>query len=191
MIVLGIDPDTKTTGLGLLNDGKPIYAHLIEVPDRKAKVNVRILRMVDAVESFLSNFRVEQPEGAAIEKIVIEGQRHRPGSKVRPQDLIHLAQVAGAIAGVCSALWPGVQIVMPEPTAWKGSVKKDVFTRRILKDLGLELSEKGGLQFADAKVTVRLPGTTKLKKSDSSHPIDGLGLALWGYRNTSLREMSR
>gem|GEM_PF-2552943 len=187
MIVLGIDPDTKTTGVGLVNAGSPIYAQLVTVPNKTAKVNVRILQMIDQMESFLSNFRVEQPEGASIAKIVVEGQRFRPGSPVRPQDLIHLAQVAGSIAGICRALWPGVEIVMPEPTDWKGSIKKATFTRRILKDLGLTIGADGGLVFVGSPIKLRLPGTTKLSKTDSSHPIDGLGMALWGYRMMPLR----
>lgn len=191
MIVLGIDPDTTHTGVGLIKDGRAIYAKLVEVPNRKAKVRERILRMIDAVDEFLADFRINHPEGTQIGKIVVEGQRHRTNGKARAQDMIHLAQVAGAIAGSCRSYWPGIEIEIPEPQEWKGSVKKAIFTRRVLKDLGLELSPRGGIQYTGSKTVVRVPGTTKLAEKDSSHPIDGLGLAHWGYLRTPLRSLRR
>jgi hypothetical protein len=188
MIVLGIDPDTKTTGLGLLNDGRPIYAKLVAVAKRTEKIDQRKLSMINALTDFLTDFRIDQPEASQIERIVIEGQRHRPGSPVRPQDLIHLGQVAGALVGICRTLWPGVEILMPEPSDWKGSIRKDIFTRRILSNLDLELDERGGLAYKGSKPQVRVPGTPGLSKRDSSHPIDGLGLAHWGYLRLPLRQ---
>lgn len=189
MIVLGIDPDTKTTGIGLLNDGRPIHARLIEVPKRRAPVGERILQMIDRLDDVLSDLRIDLPEGQHVERIIVEGQRHRPGSPVRAQDLIHLAQVAGIAAGLCRVLWPGREIVMPEPSDWKGSVRKDAFTRRILRDLELEHAPNGGLRYRGG--TVRVPGTPSLKKADATHVIDGLGLALWGWRTAPRIRSSR
>ncbi len=63
----------------------------------------------------------------------IESQRWRPRSKVDPQDLIHLAQVAGMCLGMVLAFRPDVRILLPEPSDWKSSVPKDIFTARLRK----------------------------------------------------------
>lgn len=178
MIVLGFDPDTKTTGLGLTDGDRPIYAKLIAVPNRKAAMHTRRMAMVQAIYSQVAEFRDSHPDAQRVELIVIEGQRIRTYERVRPQDIVHLGQIAGAIAGVCRALWPGVAIAMPEPGDWKQSIRKDIFTRRLLKWMHLEHDERGGLRYVGGKV--RVPGTPGLNETDSSHVIDALGLARWG-----------
>jgi len=177
MIVLGFDPDTKTTGFAMMRDKTPLHARLLAVPNRREPIATRRLKMVEVLSDFLSDFRIENPDAMHVDRIVVEGQRIRAGGRARPQDIVHLAQMAGAIVGACRMLWPQVEILVPEPQDWKGTVRKDVFTRRILRNLMLE-HQTGGLYYAGGHV--RVPGTVNLKQADVTHVVDALGLALWG-----------
>lgn len=184
--ILGIDPDTKTVGIGVVSsEGESSwasYAHLLAVKNRKAPVRKRILELIHSTPETLKRLRMEVTELSCLDAIVVEGQRHRPHTAARAQDLIHLAQVAGILIGTCRELWPSAQIFFPEPAEWKGTIKKAVFTKRVLENLNLTHSTSTGLCFVGGNL--RVPGTTKITKADSSHVIDGLGLANWGIKKT-------
>jgi hypothetical protein len=180
MIVFGFDPGTKTAGFGVLNDGRPVHAHLFKAEKLRAKLDVRRLDIIQQVSDYLSDYRVEAPEAMDVERIIIESQTYRTGSPVRAQDLIHVGHLTGAMAGICRLLWPHVEIVIVRPEDWKASVPKAVMTKRILKDLGLAYDPRGGLSYVDG--TVRVPGSTTANKKDAGDVIDALGLAKWGYR---------
>lgn len=183
MIVLAVDPDTTTIGFAILRDAVPIRAALVEVK-AGGKVNDRKLRVMEAFDAEITRLQTvyELPELTRVDRIVVEGQRHRVGSKVRPQDLLNLAQVAGFCAGALLSRWPSAQLVIPEPAEWKGTIKKERFTQRILSDFGLAVTPEG-LMFVGS--TLRLPGTQGLRPSKATHVIDALGLAKWGYRTAS------
>lgn len=178
MIVLGIDPDTKTAGIGIAQDGKPIYGSLVAVKNARDPVARRINQMIDLLAQELTKVRMGDPEPVQIDKIVVEGQTHRTGSRVRPQDLIHLAQVAGMAVGICKELWPTIEIIIPPPADWKGSIPKAVFTKKLLRWLNITYDPRGGLRYRDGKV--RVPGTYTLPKAKATHVIDALGMARWG-----------
>lgn len=179
MIVLAVDPDTTTIGWALTRDRVPVRAGLVEVPAR-TKVAQRKLDVMRAFERELSRLRTSDiPEFTSVDRIVVEGQRHRVGSKVRPQDLINLAQVAGFCAGVLQSLYPSAELVIPEPADWKGTVKKEAFTKRILADYDLVVTAEG---LCYSKSTCRVPGTQGLRKAKATHVIDALGMARWGWR---------
>lgn len=180
MIALGIDPDTTTTGFGLLRDGRAIYGGIIEVPKGKGKAAGRLLAMVDKAAKVLGELRLDNQDFQHVDVIVIEGQVHYPRSKVRPNDLIALGRVAGALLAVTMELWPMARIELPEPRDWKGTVPKGVFTKRILKNLELAHDPRGGLCYVPTEVGLRLPGTIGMTKTNAGHCIDALGLARWG-----------
>jgi hypothetical protein len=83
-----------------------------------------------------------------------------------------MAMTAAAMA------YPTATILCPLPTKWKGNMDKGAFTKKSLRELGLELTARG-LQFADS--TARLPGTISLSKRRASHVIDALALARWSW----------
>lgn len=177
MIALGIDPDTKNTGLAIvrafpMGTFKVIYVATAPV---KASLPVqdRIRLMGLAIEEALMKFPcdvgVGEPLIDLVTRIAVEGQRVYPQGKVRPQDLIHLAQVAGMAAAIAQQDFRlgSVCLWIPEPVQWKGSVEKKVMQRRILARV--DLTEKlEGVEGA--------AGMTKVQKG---HVIDAIGLAMW------------
>lgn len=166
MIALGIDPDTKNTGIAIVScDAVPevIYFATVKVK-ASLPVETRILHLSRAIAMQLRDL----PYGIPVEHIVVEGQRVYPRSKVRPQDLIHLAQVAGLAAAHAQQAYPLATLCIPEPRVWKGTVEKGAMQRRILKRVGLTDSLEG------------VDGVEKMTKTQRGHVVDAIGLALWG-----------
>jgi hypothetical protein len=182
LTILGIDPDTKTTGVGIVRGGRPVYGTLIEVPDRRAKIDKRRLTMADRVALWFANARLLLEEARSVDIVIVEGQRiytPKPGEKgPRPADILHLGQVAGMALGCARMAYPVAELQCPLPAKWKGTMKKAAFTKKALKELGLEVTDRG-LVFAGSKA--RVPGTVGLDPKDATHTIDALALAHWAY----------
>lgn len=178
MNILGIDPDTKTTGLGIVVDGRPRYGQLIAVPKRGAKWVTRRPLMVAALNEAISMLCYNTPDAEHIDIIVVEGQFIYTDGKARPNDILHLAQMAGAAMAAARAAYPTATLLVPLPVDWKGSVRKDIFTKALLQKLQLNPTSRG-LEFSGS--TARLPGTVKLPAKDATHVIDALGLARWAH----------
>ncbi len=184
MKILGIDPDTKNTGLAGVEfeewdhvssrNGASVVTsqvctkmEVIWVAVAKAKLSLpvadRILVIADQLAYILNNC-------PSVKAAVIEGQVAYPRSRVRPNDLIHLAQVTGAALGVCESndqlfgIMTEPHITVVKPRDWKGTVKKDVHQRRIM-----------------SKVTMDNPTWDLLSPLQQGHVKDAIGLALWGY----------
>lgn len=186
MNILGIDPDTKTTGIGIVTNGRPTHGRLVVVPKRTAKWEVRRPAMVRAINEAMAELRFKTPDAEHIDIIVVESQFIYPpkgaekGTK-RPNDILHLAQIAGAALAAAIDNYPTATVLVPLPVEWKGTTRKDAFTASLLKKLGLEPTARG-LEFVSS--TARLPGTTKLAPKDATHVIDALGLARWAHMRT-------
>jgi Holliday junction resolvasome RuvABC endonuclease subunit len=184
--ILGIDPDTKTTGLGIISNGLPTHGRLVVVPKRTAKWEVRRPAMVRAINEAMAELRFKTPDARSIDIIVVESQFIYPpkgadkGTK-RPNDILHLAQIAGAALSAAIENYPTASILVPLPAEWKGTARKDAFTTALLKKLKLQPTARG-LEFVGS--TARLPGTTKLAEKDATHVIDALGLARWAHMRT-------
>jgi len=188
MNILGIDPDTKTTGLGVVVSGRPVHGKLVCVPKRTAKWEVRRPLMVRALNEAMSELRFKTPDAERIDIIVVESQFIYPpkgASKgtLRPNDILHLAQIAGAALAAAMEAYPTASVLVPTPKEWKGSTKKEAFTDALLKKLGLTPTARG-LEFTGSPQKVRLPGTTSLSPKDATHVIDALGLARWAHMRT-------
>ena len=186
MNILGIDPDTKTTGIGIIANGRPTHGRLVVVPKRNAKWELRRPAMVRALNEALAGLRFKASDAERVDIIVVESQFIYPpkgkekGTK-RPNDILHLAQIAGAALSAAIDAYPTASVLMPTPVEWKGTARKDSFTTTLLKKLGLEPTARG-LEFIGS--TARLPGTTKLAPTDATHVIDALGLARWAHMRT-------
>jgi hypothetical protein len=197
MIALGIDPDLHCTAWGVVstapNLANPIRAVGIVTVDRK-------LTGTAAVEAMLRQLSIALDEPFClfnIDTVIIEGQNlsGQGGRKhARPQDIIHLAQVAGAAAGIAQAACPlafeGVRI--PSPEVWKGSVPKGAMQGRLYTRLGVPFTFKGGDgdQYAvpdwgqDVGTFHRFAhggkASRKINPGDWKHLGDALLLAVWG-----------
>ena len=183
MISLGLDPDTTHVGFGILasNVGEalfdlhhPVLAGLIDVCDDKAAVEDRIQSLALIVPQVFASLATKfQPN-----IIVIESQRYRTHSKVDAQDLIMLAQAAGICMAAARCVWPRAGMFTPEPADWKGSIPKEVFTRRLISRMklgqGPTIRRRCAITYNGAEISERLPA------SKHTHAIDALGLARWG-----------
>lgn len=188
--ILGIDPDLHDTGLALWSDGRRVARHYtsregLKVQDAEVvltrsrpflaclrAVSVpRTLRGWRAVESMARalppaiSTLLEGYYDVEISLVVVEAQRVYPRSKVRPNDIVRLAAVAGAAAASIGDRRPQPTLRMPEPREWKGQVTKTAHQNRILRRAGLPWDE-----------AIALAGN----KTKAGHAVDALGLALWG-----------
>lgn len=189
MNVLAFDPDTKTTGYAVLARGMLVRAGLIRppLPTRGVDIVTRIMSMVEMIGQHMSELRFKDPDlNGPLDAICIEGQRIYPNSKARPMDILHLAQVAGGILGVCTHLWSSTPTLMPEPADWKGTGGKAAFTKHIMRQDRIEYAKGGGLTWTNQSGLL-VPGTQGLSRKDASHVIDAIGLARWVEADLELR----
>lgn len=168
-ICLGIDPDSKYIALAV-GDAEIIQGVCsFKVPQGR-------MEMIKILPQIIPAFMEEQyglPLWPPI--IIIEGQRIYPQSKVRPNDLIKLAHLAGAAAGVCASLYPGSRILIPEPKDWKGSVPKHIHQARLYKKLGWGYKQTKDYAYPEHPTVGK-----KLLKGEWKHVGDAIGLMQWG-----------
>ncbi|MEM7311343.1 MAG: hypothetical protein AAF682_32050 [Planctomycetota bacterium] len=163
MITIGIDPDTKATGIAVVEDGKVIRVATATVP-AKWDIDKRTRAMVKRLHEVLTELKAHVPH---LDRAVVEGQMVYPRERTRPNDLIPLAQIAGAAEAYIGLLW-NVDVIAPKPRDWKGQVPKDVHQRRILARVGLTNGLDG------------VPGAESMTRTQRGHVVDAVGLALWG-----------
>jgi hypothetical protein len=165
MISLGIDPDTKATGLAVVSIGA--VPKVLYVATAPVKASLSVEKRIRIMNSIISMELGSFPFGIAVERIAVEGQEKYPRDRIRPNDLIHLAQVSGMASAHAQQHYPLATLWIPTPRMWKGQVPKNVHQGRILARLGLteKLEEVEGAQ-----------GMTKTQRG---HVIDAIGLALW------------
>jgi Holliday junction resolvasome RuvABC endonuclease subunit len=173
--VLGIDPDLHHAGVALVDNGKTIVAVRCPCVSANFRGSESVVQMSGAM--FLVLEELFQSYGQP-DVCVVESQESYLGSNVRPQDLIHLGQAAGAAVGIVRACWGKTRIEVPKPKVWKGTIPKDMHQKRILRSVGIpfEIGTK------PTKI-LRLPeidGFAGIKKSNLIHVVDAIGLACWG-----------
>lgn len=152
--ILAIDPGTAATGVCLLEDGKPSKLTVIRVKGSSAEE--RLPRMCREIGDLVrGNWNV-------VDTVAVEWQAIRPTDK-RPNDLLHLMAVVGAVLGHVNL--SAVSLLTPLPVQWKGSIPGDVFTKRIQ-----------ALFPHAADLMVGCP------ESLQHNGYDALGLALWSIR---------
>lgn len=148
--VLGIDPGARSFGWATIDGGRLIRCGLERADDREA-----LARLV-------SRFALPGPKDGAV--AVVELPRVYPQKQWKgdPADLIQVAVTAGQLVQVL-APWCDVQLV--EPHAWKGSVPKDVMTRRI----------RALLDDDERAIVERCGAPSSLRHN----VLDAAGIALW------------
>ena len=181
-IAIGIDPDLHHVGVAVASRSRILALRSISVPNA--------LRGPDAVTVMALALReihdIVSLVNGVVTHIAVEGQTVYPassGKTVRPQDLIRLAQVAGAALAHCTNAIPSpAWIECPEPVLWKGQVPKAIHQVRTLNAYGGEtagwkwvmpkVKQKGIVVMANP-VGIVLPG------AQWTHVLDALGLARW------------
>ena len=150
MRILGIDPGTVRTGLALLENNYLTWATVVTPKGADVKERLRELGLL---------LPRAMRERGGYDRLVIEWQAIRPGDP-RPNDILHLATVLGIVLAHVPA---EVEVLMPLPVEWRGSVPKDVLHKRILAHVP-----------GTGPAVLHLPATKQLDA------IDAAGLAAWG-----------
>jgi hypothetical protein len=179
MVCLGIDPDTRYIALAMCskNEVLAVYScHIKEVQKDDLEPMIKALRHHIIIFMTQLNYDPLWPL-----RIIVEGQRIYPGDKIQPNDLIKLAQIGGAAAGICADLYPTKKIIIPEPRQWKGSVPKAIHQARQFYKLGWGYKKTKTYAYPIS------PNIGKnLKQLEWKHVGDAIGLALWGANLKSL-----
>ena len=165
-MTLGVDADTFNTGMALVinhGSGPEVFWVYSVATDPERGVEWRLVQQVKGIADALR----ELSEWVTPSRVAVETMRHYGHkSKVRPQDLIHLSEVAGAALGAARAVWQDALIWDPKPAVWKGTTSKVVHQRQTLKAVGLTQSLVG------------VNGAEKLTDVQKGHVVDAIGLAL-------------
>ena len=175
MRVLGVDPDLHHAGLALVDDGKTVIAVRCSQVSSDLRGTTSCVEMARAMQEDL--FELFAAYGRP-DVAIVEGQEMYLGSRVRPQDLLHLALAAGMAAGIVRAAWADTRIEVPKPKTWKGDIPKHIHQKRVLRSVGIQF--EGG---SNPVRILRLPetdGFAGIKKPHLIHVIDAIGLAVWG-----------
>lgn len=179
-LVIGIDPDTKSTAVAVATKHKLIEVAVIK-PSKQDEDDSPAVAMARAVALHLPRII----NRLNVNKIVIEGQQIRHGSSSPPADILQLALVAGACVGVAARALGGIlsTILVPIPHDWKGNTPKPINQMRTFRALGLEAEQRSEYCVPlDSPALQRVLGYQDVNTSDWKHLGDAAGLALWGAR---------
>lgn len=176
---IGVDPDTTHIGLAVVGpNGYVLGADLVGCVDAGAVVERRIHDLLTrAVPLVVEDLKVQAS------RICVEGQMRipllqngkiNPRAKVDPQDLIHLAQVAGGCFSALRARYPEARFFFPFPSEWKGTIKKEIFTRRTMHVMKLTSCARTNCLLQDGRVISR-PFPLRMH----THIIDAIALGRW------------
>jgi len=178
--ILGIDPGVAKIGLAVVSGSSRTATDFLWAGVAKGKTNLRTIR---SLWFELAHIKVHY--GTKITGIVIEGQEYYltdQERKSKPEDLIKVAFMAGAAAGICTNAFGSedLPIKCPLPKEWKGNVPKHIKQERILKELNIPVLKhvgRGG-KFPVPKPTMMV--RNNVTDSCWYDILDAAGLALWG-----------
>lgn len=181
-VSMGVDPDIKSMPVAVVvnEDGRLALhrVHMIRVDDS--------LKEDLAVEAMLENIRQEWPLHAVaapytLDVAVIENQRVLE-RKRNHDDMIRLAQVAGAARAACYAR----KKFAPHGQEWRGNAPKNIIQARILSKLGIEyVQQKTGSKPSKKALTElarKVEGVSDVQTSEWLDLVDAIGLACWGLK---------
>lgn len=173
---LGVDPDLHACSWALLGSDLSLHCGVWHVTNK--------LKGADAVAAMIQNIELPLPqvELQNIQIVVVEGQTlvARPGARHRrPDNIIHLAQVAGAAAATLMRQCHCSRLLIPRPAEWKGQVPKDVHQARTYGRLGIQSEQASGyvLPADQAQRDSYAPG---VRRAAWKHIGDAIGLAFHG-----------
>lgn len=162
--VLGIDPDTKTTGWAVASEDRVLSVGIVKSRE-----------MLRATAAFLESFFNKSRSASPVELVVVEGQRIYPYAKQKPNDILKLGQVGGGILGQAIALCPSMKTVMPEPEEWKGQRPKEVHQASVYEHYGIQHSRASGYSYpSGCSKAVAISGYSRLNQGDWKHVGDAI-----------------
>lgn len=170
--VLGFDPDIHHCGWAIVLDFVTIEVGLImqrgpkkDWPKGYKAAEMMCLRVQESLATRF--FRVDAA--------AVEGQHVYMGRAERANDLLLVATVTGAAMATIAGQ-KDVMLDIIEPRDWKGTVRKDIMFKRILRSAGIQYVEDSNpLEIFWGDIW---PDPPKSRR-DQEHAIDALGLALF------------
>lgn len=153
---IGIDPDTKATGIAMIG---PSGVEMVALARAKGRYAVdRLPEMAQSIDEALAPMMAYLGD----KNVAIELMHIRPHER-NPNSIINVQAVAG-MAIASARLRLASSIVTPIPSKWKGTVPKEIHQKRILAGEGLTIDD---------------PIFEGIPKSMRTHVVDGIGLARW------------
>lgn len=178
----GFDPDMRHCGWAVLlteitpgQAARPVYwnAGLIVARNLKLLGDKQVENMIAEIEQFspiatsLTNGQGQYHLGKPlVHRLVIESQEFYSGSNVDVNDLIHLAQVAGALYGRIHSRVEGTPELI-RPRTWKGNKQKQGMHARARRFLESTGQDRG------------FTSLEQVLKKDAQHAMDALCMAVW------------
>jgi len=159
-VIVAIDPGVKVLGWAAFLDS----GALVDCGISRTKARDLSAALAEHVE----NMREFSPAVVALESM-----RYTPGRRTTPQDLIDVQTIG---VGVASALGP---VRLYPPSAWKGSIPKDVHHARTRAALEPEERERLGAILAQCP------------KINRKEILDAVGIGLYHLKRTNRSGGSR
>lgn len=172
--VLGFDPDIHHCGWAIVNNYIPTEVGLICLngPKKDWPGGYEATeQMCIRVQELLST-RFFWSDAAAV-----EGQHVYRGHAERANDLLLVATVTGAAVATLAGQ-KDIRLDIVDPREWKGTVRKDIMFKRILRAANIQFQQEknnGPLEIFWGDIW---PDPPKSRR-DQEHAIDALGLALF------------
>lgn len=140
MLCLGVDPDLHDLAVAAWDDSGPVAAHVVQARRERGVVGGEaVMRMFMALTRPFGSLGI--PDAYAVE--AQELRRGGAARHARPEDIVHLANVAGMAVMRLAATYPGTPCYFPKPAEWKGSVPKAAMQARLYEELGWGYDLKG------------------------------------------------
>ena len=171
MIAVGIDPDTKTTGVATVertDDGelRVLFVGLFRAKGRKTAD--RRIEMAYELEH-LCQYGLKT--GRDIDAIVVEWMKLRPTGEKRPNNIVDLNGISGMCVSAAVRMRPR-HVFTPIPWDWKKNIPKKIHQARVIRRLGLTMD------------LTDVPGAKQVPASMRQHVIDAIGMAVWALEPT-------
>lgn len=152
--VLAVDPGKKKAGIALFVNERLVVADLLRADNTFTLGKIAWMWWSREADRAGLDLKVD--------RLVTEAQEVYPGMKTaNPNDLLPLAYLCGFLHAKIEA----EETLMPRPREWKGSIQKDIFTRRILSRLH--------------KDEIRIVDGVACPKGELHNVVDAVGLGLW------------
>jgi len=168
--VIGIDPGSKCTGVAVVEDDTLIEVAALRLDSKHTSETIR--QLAAPLELLFERLNPDL--------VVVEGQHYHAGGRSPAKDILKLANVAGAIAGI-AATASTAKIAIPPAAEWKGQTPKPMNQARSFAHFGIAYTR--GPSFCWPKgcsKVAQVVGYGSLKKVDWKEVADALGLARFG-----------
>lgn len=155
---LGFDPAVKGVGVAQLGaDGLLVAARFYKTPPwGEEGWTDAVMCSVQTIQGPVSEAWIEFPQ--------VYGKSRAPA-----EDILRIAAVSGGIACAVRSSFPTAKIRFVLPRVWKKNVPKEVMLRRIFESLTEE--ERARIE--------------ETRASYVGDALDAIGIAKWGFRNSS------